>query len=135
VVAGGWLEYEVVSVGCPRERGPRSGQDFDGVRRADGRYGHAAVTRVDTVAGRAHSQQRDPLRGRVRGEALKDTMRCPEDDLVERLVGHGSGLRLRPRAFAVLRLITSSNLVGCSTGRSAGFAPFGILSTYVAARR
>src|SRR5262245_7823764 len=34
-----------------------------------------------------------------------------------------------PRAFAVLRLITSSNLVGCSTGRSAGFAPLRILST------
>ena len=25
--------------------------------------------------------------------------------------------------FAVLRLMTSSNLVGCSIGRSAGFAP------------
>jgi len=30
---------------------------------------------------------------------------------------------LTPMAFAVLRLITSSNLVGCSTGRSAGLAP------------
>ena len=30
---------------------------------------------------------------------------------------------VRPRAFAVLRLITSSNFVGCSTGRSAGLAP------------
>src|SRR5262249_52768362 len=29
----------------------------------------------------------------------------------------------RPSAFAVLRLITSSNLVDCTTGRSAGFAP------------
>ena len=29
----------------------------------------------------------------------------------------------RPSALAVLRLITISNLVGCSTGRSAGFAP------------
>jgi hypothetical protein len=28
-----------------------------------------------------------------------------------------------------LRLITSSNLVGCSTGRSAGLAPRKILST------
>jgi hypothetical protein len=28
--------------------------------------------------------------------------------------------RVRPSAFAVLRLITSSNLVGCMTGRSAG---------------
>jgi hypothetical protein len=25
---------------------------------------------------------------------------------------------VRPRAFAVLRLMTSSNLIGCSTGRS-----------------
>src|SRR6516165_6392750 len=29
----------------------------------------------------------------------------------------------RPSAFAVLRLITSSNLAGCTTGRSAGFSP------------
>jgi hypothetical protein len=35
----------------------------------------------------------------------------------------------RPSAFAVLRLMTSSNLVGCSTGRSAGLAPLRILST------
>ena len=31
-----------------------------------------------------------------------------------------------PSAFAVLRLITSSNLVGCCTGRSAGFSPLRI---------
>src|SRR5262245_32216161 len=42
---------------------------------------------------------------------------------------------VRPSALAVLRLIARSNLVDCSTGRSAGFAPFRILSTYVAARR
>ena len=35
----------------------------------------------------------------------------------------------RPSAFAVIRLMTRSNLVGCSTGRSAGFAPRRILST------
>src|SRR5262249_50737094 len=39
----------------------------------------------------------------------------------------------RPSAFAVLRLITSSNFVGCSTGKSAGLAPFNILSTKIAA--
>src|SRR5262249_51427928 len=33
---------------------------------------------------------------------------------------------LTPSALAVLRLITVSNLVGCSTGRSAGFAPLRI---------
>ena len=36
-----------------------------------------------------------------------------------------------PSALAVLRLMTNSNVVGCSTGRSAGFAPLRILSTYV----
>jgi len=34
-----------------------------------------------------------------------------------------------PSAWAVLRLITSSNFVGCSTGRSDGFAPLRILTT------
>src|SRR5215203_2272353 len=34
-----------------------------------------------------------------------------------------------PRAFAVLRLMTSSNLVDCATGRSDGLAPLRILST------
>ena len=41
----------------------------------------------------------------------------------------------RPSAFAVLRLVTNSNVVGCSTGRSSGSAPLRISSTYVAARR
>src|SRR5262245_58450037 len=36
---------------------------------------------------------------------------------------------VRPSALAVLRLITSANFVGCSTGRSAGLAPLRILST------
>ncbi len=40
-----------------------------------------------------------------------------------------------PRALAVVRLTTRSNLVGCSTGMSPGFAPRRILSTKSAARR
>src|ERR1700751_1358713 len=40
----------------------------------------------------------------------------------------------RPSALAVLRLITSSNLVGCWTGRSEGLSPLRILSTKYAAR-
>ncbi len=36
---------------------------------------------------------------------------------------------VKPRVLAVLRLITISNFIGCSTGRSAGLAPFRILST------
>ena len=36
---------------------------------------------------------------------------------------------VRPICLAAFRLITNSNFVGCSTGRSAGLAPFRILST------
>ena len=42
---------------------------------------------------------------------------------------------VRPICLAAFRLMMNSNFVGCSTGRSAGFLPFKILSTYVAARR
>ena len=42
---------------------------------------------------------------------------------------------VNPRALAVFRLITSSNFVGCSIGRSPGLAPLRILSTYLADRR
>src|SRR5262245_693533 len=41
----------------------------------------------------------------------------------------------RPSALAVLRLMTSSNFVGACTGRSAGFSPLNMRSTYDAARR
>jgi hypothetical protein len=39
------------------------------------------------------------------------------------------GGTVRPSAWAVLRLITSSNFIACSTGKSAGVAPFRSLST------
>jgi hypothetical protein len=39
------------------------------------------------------------------------------------------GGMVSPSALAVLRLTTRSNLVGCSTGRSAGLAPLRILAT------
>ena len=42
---------------------------------------------------------------------------------------------LSPICFAVFRLITSSNFVGCSTGMLAGLVPLRILSTIHAARR
>src|SRR6516164_2029221 len=42
---------------------------------------------------------------------------------------------LRPKALAVFRLMTSSNLVACWTGNSAGWAPLRILSTYGAVWR
>src|SRR4030095_8737927 len=41
---------------------------------------------------------------------------------------------VRPSALAVLRLITSSNLVGTWTGSSAGLSPLRMRSVYEAAR-
>ena len=41
---------------------------------------------------------------------------------------HFGGI-VRPICFAAFRLMISSNFFGCSTGRSAGFAPLRILST------
>src|SRR5262245_26779580 len=37
---------------------------------------------------------------------------------------------VRPRDFAVLRLMTSSKVVGCWTGRSAGLAPLRTFPAY-----
>src|SRR4029079_18421637 len=45
------------------------------------------------------------------------------------------GGKVSPSDFAVLRLITRSYLIGACTGRSAGFSPFRMRSTYPAARR
>ena len=63
--------------------------------------------------------------------------RCPlsaksgHRHLLDHLVGVASsdGGTVRPSALAVLRLITSSYLVGACTGRSAGFSPFRMRST------
>ena len=46
-----------------------------------------------------------------------------------------AGGTVRPRLLAVLRLITSSYLVGACTGRSAGFSPLRMRSIYLAAPR
>ena len=45
------------------------------------------------------------------------------------------GGTVKPSALAVLRLITRSNFVGCSTGRSAGLAPLRIFPMYTPAWR
>ena len=50
-------------------------------------------------------------------------------------VARRAGGTVRPRPFADLRLMTSSSLVGNSTGKSPGCEPFRILTTYAAARR
>ncbi len=112
---------------------------------------HALAQRVDPRAMRVlramhqNGDERTPrLRLRSTGET-NDLQReqCPAQDARrEEIHSITSSARTRmdcgivmPRALAVLRLTTSSNRVGCSTGKSAGLAPLNILPTKCAARR
>src|SRR5215475_11783378 len=59
-----------------------------------------------------------------------DAARGPSTPSFNHLIGKREQFirTVRPSALAVLRLITNSNLFTCSTGKSAGCAPFKILS-------
>jgi hypothetical protein len=84
------------------------------------------------------------VRGNCFTNYLEDSRRASEVRLDTEDRSHGSitwsarsssdGAMVRASALAVLRLITSSNLFGCSMGRSPGLAPLRILSTKIAAR-
>src|SRR5215470_15785353 len=72
--------------------------------------------------------------------ADSDVLSLPLDPLLHYWItssarASSEGGIVSPSALAVLRLMTSSNLEGCSTGRSAGFVPLRILSTNDADRR
>src|SRR5712692_8048182 len=73
------------------------------------------------------------LNGEGRGEkaARHRTEECPPMHYWSTSSARWSneGGIVSPSALAVLRLMTSSNFVGCSTGRSPGLAPLRILST------
>src|SRR6476660_781284 len=49
--------------------------------------------------------------------------------IISSAVDSSEGGTVRPRALTVFRLMTNLKRVGCSMGRSRGFAPFSILST------
>ena len=59
--------------------------------------------------------------------AIRDTSKIYS--ITSSAIARTVGGRLSPSILAVLELTTRTNLVGCSTGRSAGFAPLRILST------
>src|SRR5262249_5849082 len=71
-------------------------------------------------SGRRAAQQRDEL--------------APPHSITSSARASSVGGTSRPSALAVLRLMTSSKLVGSSTGRSEGLAPLRMRSTKVAAR-
>ena len=88
----------------------------------------------------------DHLRRLPPGQAIREVKQAPfakRDDPFAAIVHSITLLALirsdcgilRPKILAVLPLINISNFVGCSMGKSPGFAPLNILSTYVATRK
>ena len=85
--------------------------------------------------GQLRMELSDGLSGPLRYGLASPTARA--HDQPDRPVNHSitrsarwrsDGGIVSPRALAVVRLIASSNLVGCSTGRSRGLAPLRIRS-------
>ena len=71
-----------------------------------------------------HPRLLRPRRERPRGSAAEQRDEvAPLHSITSSARPRSIGGTSRPSAFAVLRLITSSYLVGCWTGRSAGLAP------------
>ena len=88
------------------------------------------------TGGRAGREEADPIdlprRLRLGGERRGEEAEGASDEgspvhywITSSARASTAGGIVRPSALAVLRLITNSNFVGCSTGRSAGFAPLG----------
>src|SRR5262249_8175290 len=68
-------------------------------------------------------------RPRSRAAEQRDEL-APPHSITSSAMERTSPGMIRPRALAVLRLISSSNLPDCATGRSAGRAPPKILPLY-----
>ena len=71
----------------------------------------------------------------LRAPCQKRTQEQASGYWITSATARSDGGTARPSAFAVLRLMISSNLLGCSTGISPGFVPRRILSTMSAACR
>src|SRR4051794_4220236 len=77
---------------------------------ANGRHLRLLRTCRERPRSRRAAEQRDEL--------------APPHSMTSSARASSEGGTSNPRALAVLRLITNSYLVGCSTGRSEGLAPF-----------
>ena len=64
-----------------------------------------------------------------RAAEKRDDLAAPDHSITSSARASRDGGTSRPSALAVLRLITSSYLVGACTGRSAGFSPLRMRST------
>jgi hypothetical protein len=69
-----------------------------------------------------------PVRQLRATSGLMHRSKQPGHSITSSAIASMPGGMARPSTFAVLRLITSSNLLDCTTGRSAGLAPFRIFA-------
>src|SRR5262249_26255432 len=127
VFARGVLALDIASLfQTPTERGQemwvRAGDS--GIEESDYRHRRLLRARRERPRCRA-AEQRDELAPlHLRGHSMTSSA----------MATSLSGI-WRPSALAVLRLTTSTYLFGFCTGRSAGFSPLRMRSTYAAARR
>src|SRR5262249_4861907 len=110
------------------------------VRRRLGGGGRAAADNIGAAACRVwHDEPDRPRRERFRpangsGQNHRRTAGQRKEgaafhSITSSARASGGGGTSRPRSVAVLRLMTSSYLVGACTGRSAGFSPLRMRST------
>ena len=99
----------------------REGMRCPTVNKSDHRHYRLLRPRRERPSSRCASEQRDEL--------------APCHSITSSARASSEGGTVKPSALAVLRLITSSNLVGSCTGKSAGFSPLRMRSTYEAERR
>jgi hypothetical protein len=103
----------------------RSARAVGDVRRLVWRGGDAGDLEL-----RPLPEQEQAARPRSSGSSGRAKADIPDYSMTSSARAETVGGTVRPRIFAVLRFSTSSNLVGCMTGRSAGFSPLRIRPTY-----
>jgi hypothetical protein len=91
------------------------------MRGADGRSGGSMIVRLALKKRTKHGQRSMYAMGHVQTHAMQQTA-SPHSMTLSARANKPSGT-VTPIALAVFRLITSSNLVGCSTGMSASLVP------------
>src|SRR5262245_13386288 len=99
----------------PRGRSLRCGEDDETIRRGERTFSNRLMEMISAAAG---ARDERPRRRRAADERYE---LAPPHSITSSARASTVAGTSRPRALAVLRLITSSYLVGACTGRSAGF--------------
>ena len=116
--SGGGADQPVVSVSGKQRRSAGRARFNPGERSGSSSPGRLCVSSVGAAL-LQEDQMPDPPRYEL----------VPPHSITSSARASRNGGTVSPIVLAVLRLMTNSNFVGCSTGRSAGFSPLRILST------